>query len=268
MTSTSGNSSTCSSSGARRHRHHKRRFATTVCAGVLALAASAILLASNDGLYTSTEGGHRQLKTSAGGKNHRASSKQEAAATGENKRRQLAKDDDYVKIGDRRLAAAGVDEKRRLLDDGLGEKQPIFRLESLIGTLFGSEEAGWAKRKLADRIVKSPRTFTEETGNNRYNPLRKLSLYLLGNGCLITPAQALPRERQIETSVVASYPGSGAVSFTLSFCFPSNKFVVHICTLKIYSKGVFWHLTSPLSFDVFVIFSSPFPFSENDLEAD
>jgi hypothetical protein len=149
---------------------------------------------------------------------HRASSKQEAAATGKNKRRQLARDNDYVKIGDRKLAAAGVAEKRRLLDDGLGEEQPIFRLESLIGTLFGSEEAGRAKRELADRIVKSPRTLTEETGNNRYNPLRKLSLYLLGNGCLITPAQALPRERQIETSVVASYPGSGAVSFTL-FCF-------------------------------------------------
>ena len=32
---------------------------------------------------------------------------------------------------------------------------------------------------------------------------------------MVTPAQALPRDQQIETSVVASYPGSGAVSFTL-----------------------------------------------------
>ena len=169
---------------------------------------------------------------------------------GKNKRRQLARDDDYVKIGDRKLAAAGVAEKRRLLDDGLGEKPPIFRLESLIGTLFGSEEAGRAKRKLADRIVKSPRTLTEEIKNNRYNPLRKLSLYLLGNGCLITPAQALPRERQIETSVVASYPGSGAVSFTLCFVSPAiNWLYIHsrYSYIQKESFGIYEYLTSPLS---------------------
>mmetsp|Transcript_26215 Transcript_26215/g.75711 ORF Transcript_26215/g.75711 Transcript_26215/m.75711 type:complete len:247 (-) Transcript_26215:2842-3582(-) len=206
-----------SNSGGAHHRHRKRRFATTVCAGVLALAASAILLASNDGLYTSTEDGHRQLKataTSAGEKTHRGS--KHAAATEKNKRRQLAKDDDYAKIGDRKLAATGVDEKRRLLDELPADLQPTFRLESLIGTLFGSEEAGRAKRKLADRIVNSPHPLlADKIVNNRYNPLRKLSLYLLGNSCIVTPAQTLPRERQIDTSVVASYPGSGAVSFTL-----------------------------------------------------
>lgn len=208
--------------------HCKRRLATTVCAGVLALTASAILLASNDGHYPSvTEDGHRQLKLAASSSERKtrrkSSNKQDAATTaaaGKNKRRQLAKDDGYSKIGERKLATTGVQEKRKLLDHGVGVKQAVFRLESLVGTLlFGSEKSGRDKRELADRIAHSPRNLlTEKTVNNRYNPLRKLSLYLLGNGCMVTPAQALPRDQQIETSVVASYPGSGAVSFTLLEC--------------------------------------------------
>ena len=208
--------------------HCKRRLATTVCAGVLALAASAILLASNDGHYPSvTEDGHRQLKLAASSSERKtrrkSSNKQDAATTaaaGKNKRRQLAKDHEYSRIGGERELSTNALEKGKLLDLGVGVKPSVFRLESLIGTLlFGSEESGRAKRKLADRIVNSPRNLlTEKTVNNRYNPLRKLSLYLLGNGCMVTPAQALPRDQQIETSVVASYPGSGAVSFTLLEC--------------------------------------------------
>ena len=204
----------------------KRRFATAVCAGILALAASAILLVSNDGLYvysSETENGHRQLKATLAASSPekksdcKSSGKQDAvaaAAAGKNEGRQLAKNEEYSRIGERKLAAADVQDKRKLLDLGFGETQSVFRLEALLGTLlFGSEESGRAKRKLADRIVNSPRNLlTEKTMNNRYNPLRKLSLYLLGNGCLVTPAQAVPRDQQIETSVVASYPGSGAVS--------------------------------------------------------
>ena len=214
-------------SGTIRIYHCKCRFATAVCAGILALAASAILLASTDGLYvysSETENGHRQLKATLAASfpperktHHKSSGKQNAiaaAAARKNERRQLAKNEDYSRIGERKLAAAEVQDKRKLLDLGFGEKQSVFRLEALLGTLlFGSEESGRAKRKLADRIVNSPRNLlTEKTMNNRYNPLRKLSLYLLGNGCLVTPAQAVPRDQQIETSVVASYPGSGAVS--------------------------------------------------------
>lgn len=256
MTSTSG--STC---------HCKRRLATTVCAGVLALAASAILLASNDGLYSS---GHRQLKatmaaSSSERKIHRQNSgKQDAAATaaaaGKNKRRQLAKDDEYRMIVERKLSTTSAQEKRKLLDLGVGVNQPVFRLESLIGTLlFGSEESGRAKRKLADRIVNSPRNLlTERAVNNRYNPLRKLSLYLLGNGCMVTPAQALPRDQQIETSVVASYPGSGAVSFTLLECIHWKFLLIYFYVAKHIVRCKYRrYCILPIAFD----FHLPFPLS-------
>ena len=168
------------------------------------------------------------------------------AAAGKNKRRQLAKDNEYSRIGERKLSTTGAQEKRNILDLGVGVKPSVFRLESLIGTLlFGSEESGRAKRNLADRIVNSPRNLlTEKTVNNRYNPLRKLSLYLLGNGCMVTPAQALPRDQQIETSVVASYPGSGAVSFNYgrfyngTFCSfaSSHCFQLEKCTLHLTNR--------------------------------
>ena len=108
MTSTSG--STC---------HCKRRLATTVCAGVLALAASAILLASNDGLSSS---GHRQLKATMAASSserkihHKSSGRQDtsatAAAAGKNKRRQLAKDDEYRMIGERKLSTTSAQGRR------------------------------------------------------------------------------------------------------------------------------------------------------------